>query len=537
MSCDVLTVSIQLQSLYESALQWSKVTDKPLKEEHSGVVYWLDPTTLGLDYADVLAEIPDIDSVTSVSILAGPLCVTARFPTGQACQAYGEGLKDYLASQLPTLSTNGYEGEHGVTFKIITSTAAAVSRMILSRLLICPPHSPSCLLPSAAKRADPKTKKTKALVLEDPASNKAIDFFAIVGHRGTTTVKVLDASKIPVTVAVATDARVLQHSSAFTHINAATDDEGYREGLLQTVVPSDEAISVMTPQQLLDDLSISIDRFSLNPNLHPAHVVDHHKAWCPSAMCQDSDLCYPCQRRFLIEIATGRSASTTLMYMLDALPGVRMSGENKNELNAIRHMIDNFKPAEAIEGPWKHNQIPPGSYSCAAQRMIETINPPVTTVDGTVEEDDSNTIVGFKTIRLLENVKEGYEEKEMVKFITEMFPCARIVINIRSDVEKQEKSQKLAFNSPKSPPMDVDGLRKMNDRLRNIASIFGEERAYLIDSSEWMHDIDNLNELVEWLGFDRSCFFQDLLEFNTHDRYGNGKTKLELDPNCRYVGA
>ena len=77
----------------------------------------------------------------------------------------------------------------------------------------------------------------------------------------------------------------------------------------------------------------------------------------------------------------------------------------------------------------------------------------------------------------------------------------------------------------------------MNDRLRNITSMFGEERAHLIDSSEWMHDIDRLNELVEWLGFDRSCFFQDLLEFNTHDRYGNGKTKLELDPNCRYVGA
>ena len=172
-------------------------------------------------------------------------------------------------------------------------------------------------------------------------------------------------------------------------------------------------------------------------------------------MCQDSDLRYPCQRRFLIEVATGRSASTTLMYMLDALPDIRMSGENKNELHAIRRMIDNFKHPQASEGSWKHSQVPSGAYSCAAQKMIETINPSVTTVDGTVEEDDSYMIVGFKTIRLLQHVKEGDEEKELVVSITEIFPCARIVINIRSEVEKQAKSQKLSIFSSESPAMDA----------------------------------------------------------------------------------
>ena len=141
--------------------------------------------------------------------------------------------------------------------------------------------------------------------------------------------------------------------------------------------------------------------------------------------------------------------------MLDALPGIRMSGEKLNELHAIRRMIDNVKHPQAskpILGPPK---------------MIESINPPVTAVDGTVEEDDSNTIVGFKTIRLLQHVKEGDEAKELVKFITEMIPCARIGINIRSEVEKQAKSLKLTLFSSESPAMDVDGLQKMNDRLRS----------------------------------------------------------------------
>ena len=35
-------------------------------EEQSGVVYWLDPTTVGMEYEDVLAVIPDVASVTSV---------------------------------------------------------------------------------------------------------------------------------------------------------------------------------------------------------------------------------------------------------------------------------------------------------------------------------------------------------------------------------------------------------------------------------------------------------------------------------------
>ena len=37
-----------------------------------------------------------------------------------------------------------------------------------------------------------------------------------------------------------------------------------------------------------------------------------HPSWCPSANCTNTDLCHPCQRRFLILIAMGRSASTTL---------------------------------------------------------------------------------------------------------------------------------------------------------------------------------------------------------------------------------
>jgi len=263
--------------------------------------------------------------------------------------------------------------------------------------------------------------------------------------------------------------------------------------------------------------------------------------WCPNAIAchRNSDMCRPCRRRFLIVIATGRSASTTLTYMLDSLPGVRMSGENNDELKAIRGMIDNikevddFKNGAQSKGPWGHNAIPEGAFACVAQSMMETINPPLTDGNGTVLENDSETIVGFKTVRFLENVKDDEETEELVRWVQWNFPCARIVINIRSNVKDQAASWSQNFGIANAK---TDELNAINARMRNLVKLFGEDQAYLLDSSDWLDDIQHLNQAVEWLGFHKSCSFTKLLEFNTQG-YGNGKTEQDpMSPDCRYLG-
>jgi hypothetical protein len=76
----------------------------------------------------------------------------------------------------------------------------------------------------------------------------------------------------------------------------------------------------------------------------------------------------------------------------------------------------------------------------------------------------------------------------------------------------------------------------MNERMRRLATMFGNQ-AQLLDSSDWTKDIDRLNRVVQWLGFNKSCNFKQLLEFNTEGKgYGHGETEMVLDPNCRYVG-
>jgi hypothetical protein len=74
------------QRLLHSALEWASATDMPPSERQKGVVYWLDPTSIGLRPEDVLAEIQgaNVTDMKSVSILAGPLCAAGYLPTGES---------------------------------------------------------------------------------------------------------------------------------------------------------------------------------------------------------------------------------------------------------------------------------------------------------------------------------------------------------------------------------------------------------------------------------------------------------------------
>ena len=250
------------QRMYHAALEWQNVTDKPPAEEKSGLVIWLDPTSIGLEYATVLAEI--VRPVSSISVLSGPTCATAFLPTGQVCHEYGKGLVEYLKAEFPGLTAKGYTGGAGVTFKIVASTAAAISRMVLSEKLLCPPRTPTCLFPSLSKI--PQMQYAK--ILEDPNWMKAVDFFTIAGTHGVVSVKVLEESQIPNTYTSDPNRRVQDTvPDQFSHVNAMVDDEGYPEGITRPVIAADQAISELTDQQILDDIAIALNRVDNNPSV------------------------------------------------------------------------------------------------------------------------------------------------------------------------------------------------------------------------------------------------------------------------------
>jgi len=263
-------------------------------------------------------------------------------------------------------------------------------------------------------------------------------------------------------------------------------------------------------------------------------------SWCPFASCFDSAICRPCQRRFLILICTGRSASTTLTWMIDALPGVRMAGENADTLHYLKNtkegVMDNkqWTRNSGKQSAWGHNEVPPQSFSCVAQHMIETINPPkletgksFSKMEEKVREDDQR-IVGFKTIRFLSGPES--DDNFLVQFIQENFPCSKIVINYTSNITRQSDS---AWFGAKERNSTLSKLGGANARLMKISTMFGS-RAYLLDSAVWLKNISVLNEMVNWLGFSEKCHFTSLLTFNVGGRgYGHGDTTIKMQRGCQ----
>ena len=70
------------------------------------------------------------------------------------------------------------------------------------------------------------------------------------------------------------------------------------------------------------------------------HSSNHHydnttHSYCP--WCTDPVLC---ARKFLFVVATGRSGSTTVMDMLNGVPGIFISGENFGEMGLLRQLYN-----------------------------------------------------------------------------------------------------------------------------------------------------------------------------------------------------
>ena len=295
------------------------------------------------------------------------------------------------------------------------------------------------------------------------------------------------------------------------------------------------------------------ENMMINPSVmaqldtNSSSAIDHHHDWCPNAVCYDSILCKPCQRRYLVVIASGRSASTSLTWMLDQLPGVRMSGENYDVLRhmhiAIKETYIKIGKNPIRPGAMGRNPIFNGSHACATQQLIEAITPPMISNNFDIEKE-SEMIIGFKTLKL-GNTTEELEDR--IQFLKESLPCSKIVVNIRSDTFAQAKSQKQAFlEDGQTHKMTKRKIEKdilhQNFLLKEIVNIFDNpNQAILLDSSQWTKNITILNEVVTWLGFHPSCQFKELLEYNTKNLWGGyGHSKIELqhkmDQNCQYIG-
>jgi hypothetical protein len=283
---------------------------------------------------------------------------------------------------------------------------------------------------------------------------------------------------------------------------------------------------------------------------------DYTSSWCPNAKCHGTPLCYPCQRRWLIIVTVGRSASTTLTKMVNLLPGVRMAGENNDLVGRINNLFQvTLEKIDYQTDAWFHNPIPDESWSCASQTLFTTINPPELDSNGAaLLESDEDTILGFKTIRLFDDDVERHGNRltqdqvqeiatQKVEIMNRLFPCARFIVNSRSDMNSQVASWAKQFHATNGTLVSQQ-LQADDELLYAFYKIMGAggsgaRRSYWLDSTEWTRNISALNDMIDWLGFGplSHCHFQTALEYNTKDGYQATKTEADcsLSDECTYL--
>jgi len=274
----------------------------------------------------------------------------------------------------------------------------------------------------------------------------------------------------------------------------------------------------------------------------------HKNGWCKDAVCHNSPVCTPCNKRYLFIIAPGRTGSTTLLSMFNKLPGVRLSGENYNELHVAHDLVQNVFGRENFEydlilpeGSFRHNAIPTGALSCVTQHLVDTLNPPPMWLlqeavsDKFIVEHESNMINGMKTIRLQDPFEgsKGFTPTEAVEFLNESFPCSRFIIGERSNHESHAKSTHALFNEASTPiSFYINNAKKNQAYYQEMQNLFGPDKARTVDLDKWMHDVEILNDVVNWLGF-TNCRFDQIIHENDHGYEPDSTHHIHLGDHCK----
>ena len=242
------------------ASNFKEVTDAPPNEEIGGLIIYLDVQSMGLRIWALKQYILDSGiTPTSITVLVNPLCMTANLPTGQRCIDYAHGIVHWFKSEaFPNIGNTGYGGSDGVKVQISGSTAASASRMVRSKLLLCPPSTPACLLPALGKIGE-----TKAILMEGTLSKEVSEFFHYMGYSDTVKIVEVPDSQIPpssagpsTTAYYTTNGRPA--AKVFHSVNDKVIGEGYRKGTYLEPRTTLEEAALLTPLEVLNFLKPKI---------------------------------------------------------------------------------------------------------------------------------------------------------------------------------------------------------------------------------------------------------------------------------------
>lgn len=215
-----------------------------------------------------------------------------------------------------------------------------------------------------------------------------------------------------------------------------------------------------------------------------AQVTRERDAALTAAQSQATD-----RLEFLFIVTYGRSGSTLLMGLLNALDGFCLRGENNGVLYDLFQFQSKAVEARATQtqeeqltstSPWYGIDEYPAELAAARIRQL--------VIDTLLRPEPGTRVTGFKEVRwwLPKLV-------EYLDFVEEVFPGARFVLNTRNLDDVAQSSWH------RTKPDARIKLEEADAGLRQIVGNRGD-RAYHVHYDDYVSDPSVLRGLYEWLG-------------------------------------
>jgi hypothetical protein len=177
------------------------------------------------------------------------------------------------------------------------------------------------------------------------------------------------------------------------------------------------------------------------------------------------------------------------MSMMDAIPGVYMAGENYGSLMDMMDAYNNAKDISQYHGlATYHGKISYDALLCDLQQYTRDII-------GAYDKENTR-MIGFKEIKI--------RTWEQLNFMKLLFPCAKFIINWRTDTAAQHNS---TFQSGKS----VEKLQAINDEVVGWAEK-NPDRSFMLPCCDDF-TTDRFNALLGWIGV-TGCSYTDVIHAN-----------------------
>mmetsp|Transcript_53632 Transcript_53632/g.100645 ORF Transcript_53632/g.100645 Transcript_53632/m.100645 type:complete len:1298 (+) Transcript_53632:53-3946(+) len=247
-------------------------------------------------------------------------------------------------------------------------------------------------------------------------------------------------------------------------------------------------------------------------------VVDLRKSsgmQAGSSGCE-CNLCGESSQQWLIILSpSGRTGSSSIVTMLNAIPGFHIAGDHHGIIDNMYSIYRKLsKQFEANLRPYQYHQpISEHKVLCSLQSTIRAaLAPP----------RDHHMVLGFKEINFYTN--------SQLKFLEKLFPCARFIVSSRQDFQQQAASQKLAFKSREAQSQD---LARKTFELEAWSQTFSSRRAFRMRLEDF--SLHGFNMLLRWLGV-AGCQFLTVAHEYDSGGFSKDASQVSVNGTCAVYG-